>query len=155
MGVEKLGNGQADPRHLPYRMQPWFKNPGVPARTELIDTQLELIEWLVDPNRLGTQKTWAQEHGVNERTVSTWKKLPLFIDAWNTKLKELNVHPVRIQMVLDALWDKACQGDSKAASLYLQYVERFTPKQQIVVKDRAVADLSDAELVEYLGGREQ
>ena len=35
----------------------------------------------------------------------------------------------------------------KAASLYLQYIEKFTPKRRLVVDDdRAASGLSDAEL---------
>ena len=37
----------------------------------------------------------------------------------------------------------------KAASLYLQYVDRFTPKRQIIVDDDA-SGLSDEALVEEL-----
>ena len=61
---------------------------------------------------------------------------------------ELNVHPERTQSVVDALhlllrWLVML----KAASLYLQYIEKFTPKRRVVVDDdRMVSGLSDAEL---------
>lgn len=154
--MAKMANGQPHPSGLPYGQAPFFKNRGVPARTELTATQIEFVEWLVDVNRMGSQTSWAADHNMSPRTLGEWKKLPLFIEGWNTRLKELNIHPDRIQKVLDALWDKACTGDSKAASLYLQYVERFTPKATIIVRDKAISEMSDNELAESLremGGR--
>ena len=39
----------------------------------------------------------------------------------------------------------------KAAYLYLQYIEKFTPKRRLVVDDeRAVSGLSDSELADEL-----
>lgn len=151
-----MGNGQPHPKSLPYGDKDWFKNRGVPKRTELNATQLEFVEWLCDMERMGSQAQWATDHGIAPATCGVWKKLPMFVDAWNARLKELNVHPVRIQKVLDAIWQKAVDGDSKAASLYLQYVERFTPKQQVIVRDKAISEMSDNELAESLrdmGGR--
>ena len=57
----------------------------------------------------------------------------------------------RVQSVIDAVYKEAAQGDVKAASLYLQYVDRFTPKRQIIVDDDA-ASLSDDALVQELEG---
>lgn len=125
---------------------------GQPTRTELRPLEIEFLEWLVDPTRQGTIASWARDHDLHPQTPHDWKKHPTFKAAWEKRLKELNIAPDRVQRVLDALWDKACTGDSKAASLYLQYIERFTPKTTVVVHDRAVADLSDAELAEFLGG---
>jgi ribosome-binding protein aMBF1 (putative translation factor) len=63
----------------------------------------------------------------------------------------LNVHPERTQSVVDALYKQAAQGDVKAASLYLQYIERFTPKRRVVVDDeREASGMSDAELAAEL-----
>lgn len=151
-----MGNNQPHPKSLPYGDKEWFKNRGVPKRTEVSSTQIEFIEWLCDMDRVGTQIEWATTHGVSRDTVSRWKREPLFVDAWNARLKELNVHPVRIQRVLDAIWQKAVDGDSKAASLYLQYVEKFTPQQKVIVRDKTISEMSDNELAESLrdmGGR--
>jgi ribosome-binding protein aMBF1 (putative translation factor) len=38
----------------------------------------------------------------------------------------------------------------QAASLYLQYVEKFTPKRRVVVDDRAASGLSNVELADEL-----
>ena len=65
----------------------------------------------------------------------------------------MNVHPERTQGVVDALHRAAVDGDVKAASLYLQYIEKFTPKRRLVVDDdRLVSGLSDAELSAELAG---
>lgn len=154
--MAKMANGQPHPDGLPYGQSTWFKSRGVPKRTELTATQLEFVEWLCDMERQGTQVAFAADHGVAGATLTTWKRDPLFIEHWNNRLKELNVHPVRIQRVLDAIWTAAIGGDTKAASLYLQYVERFTPKQQIIVRDKAISEMSDSELADSLrevGGR--
>jgi hypothetical protein len=50
--------------------------------------------------------------------------------------------------VIDALFAAAAGGDIKAAALYLQYVDKFTPKRRIVVDDeRDALSLSDGDLV--------
>ena len=41
-------------------------------------------------------------------------------------------------------------GSVQAASLYLQYIEKFTPKRRVVVEDRDAAALSDNELADEL-----
>jgi hypothetical protein len=63
----------------------------------------------------------------------------------------LNIHPERTQSVIDALFRQAADGDVKAASLYLQYIDKFTPKRRVVVDDeRAASGLSDLELADEL-----
>lgn len=106
------------------------------------------LDWLLDENRVpSNSKAWAVENGFNDRTVRRWKADPRFIREWDRRAAELNVHPERTQGVVDALHRAAVQGDVKAASLYLQYIEKFTPKRRLVVDDdREVSGLSDAEL---------
>lgn len=38
--------------------------------------RIEYAEWLIDPDRTGTQEQWAEAHGVHFVTVSRWKKHP-------------------------------------------------------------------------------
>jgi hypothetical protein len=53
--------------------------------------------------------------------------------------------------VIDALHAQAVGGSVQAASLYLQYIEKFTPKRKVLVDDdRDVAALSDSELADEL-----
>ena len=57
----------------------------------------------------------------------------------------------RTQSVIDSLHVAAVGGSVQAASLYLQYVEKFTPRRRLVVDDeREASGLSNEELVEEL-----
>ena len=106
------------------------------------------LDWLLSESREpATTRDWAVANDVNERTVRRWKADSRFIREWDRRAAELNVHPERTQSVVDALHAAAVGGDVKAASLYLQYIEKFTPKRRLVVDDdRVVSGLSDAEL---------
>jgi hypothetical protein len=108
----------------------------------------EFIDWLVDPMRSpATQREWAVLRGISPDTVSRWKRNPDFVRVWEGRARELNVGVERTQAVVNALFGAATAGDTKAASLYLQYIDKFTPKQRLVVEDAEVAGLSDAELL--------
>jgi len=48
------------------------------------------------------------------------------------------------------LHSQAVGGSVQAASLYLQYIEKFTPRRKVVVEDRDAAALSDDELADEL-----
>ena len=118
------------------------------------DAWRDFLEWLLrgpdrDPR---TQREWAAESGVHEDSLRRWKRDPRFIREWDRCAAELNIHPERTQSVIDALHGQAVAGSVQAASLYLQYIERFTPKRSVVVEDRAVSGLSDAELADEMEG---
>jgi hypothetical protein len=106
------------------------------------------LDWLLSEGREpATTREWAIQNDVNERTVRRWKNDSRFIREWDRRAAELNVHPERTQSVIDALHAAAVTGDVKAASLYLQYIEKFTPKRRVVLDDdREVSGLSDYEL---------
>jgi hypothetical protein len=88
---------------------------------------------------------------MHEDSIRRIKRDVRFIREWDRRAAELNVHPERTQMVIDALFVAASGGDVKAASLYLQYIEKFTPRRRVIVDDeRAAAGLSDAELADEL-----
>ena len=111
------------------------------------------LEWLLlghDRKPLH-QYEWAAENGVHEDSLRKWKRDPRFIREWDRRASETNVSPERVQGVVDALWAKAAEGDVKAAGLYLQYVDKFTPKRRLVVDDeRDAAGLSDSDLASEL-----
>lgn len=107
--------------------------------------QRDYIEWLCDPERDGSKAQWAKSRGLHPGTVYNWMQDRWFKAAYEQRLAELNIHPDRIQAVVDALWRAASGGDTKAASLYLQYVDRLQPKR-VVIEDARVAALSDEEL---------
>ena len=111
------------------------------------------LEWkLQGPDRDPEfQYEWARANGVHEDSVRRWKRDPRFIKEWDRRCAELNIHPERTQSVIDSLFRLASDGDVKAASLYLQYIDKFTPKRRVVVDDERVASgLSDAELADEL-----
>ena len=125
----------------------WVTDPDT-GQLRMPDDWARYLEWLLDESRVpATSVAWAEENGYNDRTVRRWKADPLFIRECDRRAAELNVHPERTQGVVDALHRAAVAGDVKAASLYLQYIEKFTPKRRLVVDDeRDVVGLSDAEL---------
>ena len=111
-----------------------------------------LLEWfLKGPDRVpSTQKDWAAANGCHEDSVRRIKRDPRFFREWDRRAAELNVHPERTQSVIDSLHSQAVGGSVQAASLYLQYVEKFTPKRRLVVDEPEASELSDGELADEL-----
>ena len=113
----------------------------------------QLLDWLLqgpdrDPKH---QYEWAAENGVHEDSVRRIKRDPRFAKEWDRRAAELNIHPERTQSVIDALHQQAVGGSVQAASLYLQYIEKFTPKRRVLVDDdREASGLSDGELADEL-----
>ena len=113
----------------------------------------EFLEWLLlgpdrDPQ---TQREWARENDIHEDSLRRIKRDQRVIKDWDRRAAELNINPERVQSVIDALWQQAAAGDVKAASLYLQYIDKFTPKRKVAVEDdRDVALFSDEELAAAL-----
>ena len=113
----------------------------------------DLLDWLLrGPEREPqTQREWAAENDVHEDSIRRIKRDHRFIKEWDRRASELNINPERVQSVIDSLWQRASDGDVKAASLYLQYIDKFTPKRRVVVDDdRDTAGLSDEELASAL-----
>jgi len=113
----------------------------------------DLLDWLLQgPDRdPKLQYEWAAENDINENSIRRIKRDPRFAKEWDRRAAELNIHPERTQSVIDALHAQAVNGSVQAASLYLQYIEKFTPKRKVLVDDdRDVAALSDSELADEL-----
>lgn len=112
-----------------------------------------LLEWLLlGPERQPKyQQDFAAEHGIHADSLRRIKRDPRFIKEWDRRASELNINPERVQSVIDALWAAAAGGDVKAASLYLQYIDKFTPRKKMILDDeRDVAGYSNEELAEAL-----
>ena len=111
-----------------------------------------LMEWLLEgPDRdPAFQYEWAAANGLHEDSVRRMKREVRFVREWNRRCAELNIHPERTQSVIDSLHQQAVGGSVQAASLYLQYVEKFTPKRKVVVDEREASGLSDGELADEL-----
>jgi len=111
-----------------------------------------LLDWLLQgPDRdPRTQYEWAELNGLHEDSIRRIKRDQRFAKEWDRRCAELNIHPERTQSVIDSLHAQAVGGSVQAASLYLQYVEKFTPKRRVVVDDREATGLSDVELADEL-----
>jgi len=115
----------------------------------------DLLDWLLQgPDRVPKfQKDWAVENKVSPDSIRRIKRDTRFAKEWDRRAAELNVSPERTQSVVDALYRQAANGDVKAAALYLQYIDKFTPKRRVLVDDeRSASGLSDEELAEELAG---
>ena len=113
----------------------------------------KLLEWLLQGNEREprTQRDWATDNKIHEDSIRRIKRDARFIKEWDKRAAELNINPERVQSVIDSLWQRASDGDVKAASLYLQYIDKFTPKRKVVVDDeRDIEGYSDEELAEAL-----
>ena len=113
---------------------------------------IKLLDWLLQgPDRdPRNQYEWAELNGLHEDSIRRIKRDARFVREWDRRASELNIHPERTQSVIDALHRSAVGGSVQAASLYLQYVEKFTPKRRVLVDDREASGLSDVELADEL-----
>ena len=130
----------------------WATDPDT-GQQQMPDLWKELLEWLLQgPERSPrTQREWAKDHEMHEDSIRRIKRDNRFIREWDRRAAELNINPERVQSVIDALWQQAANGDVKAASLYLQYIDKFTPKRKVSVEDdRDTALFSDEELAAAL-----
>ena len=126
---------------------------GASGEREMPGLWVELLEWLLlGPERSPrTQKEWAEGRDIHVDSLRRIKRDPRFVKEWDRRCAELNIHPERTQSVIDSLFRQAADGDVKAASLYLQYIDKFTPKRRVVVDDdRDASGLSDVELADEL-----
>ena len=126
---------------------------GSSGEREMPELWAELLEWLLlGPERSPrTQKEWVAGRDIHVDSLRRIKRDPRFVKEWDRRCAELNIHPERTQSVIDSLFRLASDGDVKAASLYLQYIDKFTPKRRVVVDDERVASgLSDLELADEL-----
>lgn len=118
---------------------------------QMPELQSKFLDWLLsDPKDPATKNEWCQLHGVHEDTPKRWKRDRRFQEEWERRAREKNISVDRVQSVVDALHAAAVNGDVKAANLYLQYIDRFTPKRVLQVEDRDTKGLSDDELIAEL-----
>lgn len=117
---------------------------------QLTRVQLEYLEWLCLPEPLripDTKKEWAEEHKLTAQTLNNWEKIPEFRVQWEDAIKNMAVSPERTQMLLDSLYKRGINGDTKSAELYLKATNQMpNPKQEINIKTEKVSEISDSEL---------
>lgn len=111
--------------------------------------QEQYLNWLVVPTphrEPRTQEAFAKQLGVDVTTLRRWQKKPSFNTEWKRRVEELQGSPERTQKLLDTIYDRALNGDNKAAQLYLQATGRMAPTQVSVEHSTKVSEISDAEL---------
>ena len=114
------------------------------------------LDWLLTYPRVPeTQVEYAESIGVHQRTVRKWKTDPRVIREWEVRAKSLNVGVERVQAVLDNLYRIATTRQDAAgvtaANQYMQMVDRFTPKNTVVVQDSSIDGMTNAELAALAG----
>ena len=132
----------------------WLTDPETGEKV-MPEMWVSFLDWLLQGGEREPrwQYEWAEANGIHEDSVRRWKRDPRFVKEWDRRAAELNIHPERTQGVIEALHQAAVGGSVQAASLYLQYIEKFTPKRRVVVDDdREVAGLADLELADELAG---
>ena len=115
----------------------------------LTQQQQVYVEWLctAPSERVpATKKAMALELGVDITTLRRWEKKEVFRNAWKDTVDEVQGSPERTQRLLDTLYSKALDGDTKSAQLYLQATNRMAPPTVTVQSNKKAAELSDAEL---------
>jgi hypothetical protein len=124
-------------------------------REELVLTapQQKYLDWLCTPpmeRQPGSKTKMAVELGVDVKTIRRWEKKPAFRDQWQERVDDIQGSPERTQGVLDMLYTKAMDGDTKSAQLYLQATNRMAPPTIELKNDRKAAELSDSDLDELI-----
>jgi len=118
----------------------------------LTPKQKAFLEWLCTPRELRDppqQKAWAAANQVDPMVVTAWKKDIKFREHWDRRLTELQIDPERIDLVMEALYQRAVAGSEKAIQMYLQVVREFRPSRASIEDsegDVVLASLSDDEL---------
>jgi len=115
---------------------------------ELPDYVEEFVEWFTTPRQSRVPPTfqeWADEHGFSRKTLWDWRHDPRVRERIQRRLAEINVDHMRVQEVVNALWQSATGGDVQAAKMYLEYTRQFMPQQRLVVEDKRLESLSDEE----------
>jgi hypothetical protein len=115
----------------------------------LTQQQQVYVEWLctAPSERVpATKKAMALELGVDITTLRRWEKKEVFRNAWKDQVDEVQGSPERTQRLLDTLYSKALDGDTKSAQLYLQATNRMVPPSVTISSNKKATELTDAEL---------
>ena len=110
--------------------------------------QQQYLDWLctVPSERVPANKTrYAAEHEVAIATLRRWEKKDIFLAQWKASVDEIQGSPERSQRLLDSLYSKALEGDTKSAELYLKATNRLAPPSVTIGTSKS-SDLSDTEL---------
>ena len=120
----------------------------------LTTPQQNYLDWLctAPSERMPASKAkYAIEHQVDETTLRRWQKKEIFVNEWKKRVDDIQGSPERTQKLLDTLYNKALDGDTKSAQLYLQATNRMLPPTVTVNSNKKATELTDSELDELIG----
>lgn len=109
----------------------------------------DYVDWLLMPESQrvpATKKAYADAIGRTTTTLLVWEKDDRVKWIIQDKADKLNMSPERVQSVMNALFKKAESGDTAAAKLYLEHVDKIMPRKERHAGD--LAELTDEELAE-------
>ena len=106
------------------------------------------VDWYVWDRAKGESvKGYAESRGVPLITLNVWLKDTRVLTLLDHALYRSNAGPVRVQAVLDMLHRRAVENDDvKAASVYLQAVDKLVPRSRVDIVHHDARGLSDHEL---------
>jgi hypothetical protein len=82
----------------------------------------EFLDWLLTKPRVpASHPEWAEQHGVHERTLYKWKAKPSFQAEWQRRGMRMLSSWESTQLVMEAMLQKAQDGDVRAAQLYIDF----------------------------------
>jgi hypothetical protein len=126
-------------------LESWPSDGSLPAHAQAY------VEWYCTPEfaraELGlpvSEAEWCRVNNFDNSSPRKWRGKRNVKKAIERQFAESNVSPDRVQAVVEAMHKAATQGDTKAAALFLQYIDRLAPKR-VVIEDRRIESLSDEE----------
>ncbi len=111
--------------------------------------QEQYLDWLctAPSERVPASKNkYATDNAVDISTMRRWEKKDIFRSRWKTQVDDIQGSPERTQKLLDNLYNKALEGDTKSAELYLKATNRMAPPSVTISSNKKTVDLTDAEL---------
>lgn len=111
--------------------------------------QEKYLDWLctAPSERVPVSKNkYSLENTVDISTMRRWEKKDIFRSRWKTQVDDIQGSPERTQKLLDNLYNKALEGDTKSAELYLKATNRMAPPSVTISSNKKTVDLTDAEL---------
>lgn len=110
---------------------------------------VEYVDWLCLPESMrqpATKAGWAEEHGLNRKTLNDWEHDDRVKWLIRDRADTLNMGPERVQAVMNALYNKAQNGDVQAMKLYLDHVDKIMPREP--AGGGGYEDMTDEQLAE-------
>ena len=120
----------------------------------LTQEQEKYLAWLLLPEieRVPKHKhEYATSIDVSENTLRYWEKKKAFLERWRLGVEGLAQSPDRTRALLDAIYQKGLEGDTKSAELYLKATGTLTNNQNLTIKnEQSIKDVSDDELTSMI-----